>query len=75
MSVDVDGNKLSILNTINFGMCGFYCMVIEFPAENPNKEKIIRLLNKNHYQVLFEKDVGFRVLISSSFIKISKKIN
>ena len=58
MSVDVEGNELDILKTINFGMYRFNCMTIECPIGNPNRKKIIHLLNRNHYQVIFEKDEG-----------------
>ena len=33
-------------------------MTIECPLESPNRDKIIQLLHKNNYQVIFEKDSG-----------------
>ena len=58
LSVDVEGNELGILESIDFKKYRFNCMTIECPFENPNREKIIHLLNKYHYKVVFEKDVG-----------------
>ena len=58
ISVDVEGNELGILESIDFEKYRFNCMTIECPFESPNREKIIHLLNKYHYQVVFEKDVG-----------------
>ena len=58
MSIAVEGNELGILKSLDFEKYRFNCMTIECPIESPNREKIIHLLNKNHYQVVFEKDVG-----------------
>ena len=58
MSIDVEGNELNILKNFNFKKYRFNCMTIECPLDSPNRDKIIHLLHKNKYQVIFEKDAG-----------------
>ena len=58
VSIDVEGNELGILQTINFKKFTFNCLTIECPIYSKDREPIIDLLKKNNYKVLFDKDIG-----------------
>lgn len=58
VSIDVEGNELSILQSINFKKFTFNCLTIECPIYRKDRQQIIDLLKKNNYKVIFDKDIG-----------------
>ena len=77
MSIDVEGNELNILKNINFKKYRFNCLTVECPQKSPNRNKIIHILHRNNYQVIFEKDGGITGVdlwfIHEDIYKIIKK--
>ena len=58
LSIDTEGNEYEILQTINFKEFSFNCLTVECNFYSESRDLIIRYMNKNGYNVIFEKDIA-----------------
>lgn len=73
LSIDIEGDELGVLESINFSKYEFDCLTVECAIDNKNRNKIIEFLKSNGYEAIFSDSIaitGVDIWFVNSKIKL-----